>query len=156
MSFGCWNTDKWTTTPIDESPTHYCGFVTSLWPIVMRTFPSGSRASSRCRHVDYHPLIVANYSQRFHGMACKKVRFTRAGPAVTVLAYAYTIFIQANVIHSDIFTLLNNWFSLCFTLMFLLGSLKRDQSAFVPRRASMPKTSKVQHLSCSDKITFIF
>ena len=46
--------------------------VTSFWPIVMRTFQSGSRASSCRRQVDYHSLIVKNYSQHFHWLACKK------------------------------------------------------------------------------------
>ena len=39
--------------------------VTSFGPIVMRTFPSGSRASSHRRQADYHSLIIENYSRRF-------------------------------------------------------------------------------------------
>ena len=38
----------------------------------MRTFPSGSRASSRRRQVDYHSLIIENYLRRFHWLVCKK------------------------------------------------------------------------------------
>ena len=41
----------------------------------MRTFPSGSRASSRRRQVDYHSLIIDNYSRRFHWLVCKKPWF---------------------------------------------------------------------------------
>ena len=46
--------------------------VTSFGSIVMRTFPSGSRMSSKHRQADYHSLIIKNYSQRFHWLACKK------------------------------------------------------------------------------------
>ena len=42
--------------------------VTSFWPIVMRTFSSRSLGSSRRRQVDYHSLIIDNYSRRFLGV----------------------------------------------------------------------------------------
>ena len=71
---------------IDENPHRstaapllwYCDvtqtpIVTSFWPIVMRTFSSRSLASSRRRQVDYHSLIIDNYSRRFHWLACKKL-----------------------------------------------------------------------------------
>ena len=44
-----------------------------LWSIVVRIFPSGSRASFHCREVDYHSLIIDNFSRRFHWLACKKI-----------------------------------------------------------------------------------
>ena len=48
----------------------YCYMCTSFWPIVRRTFPSGPRASSRRRQVDYHSLIIENDLQRYHWLAC--------------------------------------------------------------------------------------
>ena len=46
--------------------------VTSVWLIVMRTFPSVWCESSHRRRVDYHSLIIDNYSRRFHRLAYKK------------------------------------------------------------------------------------
>ena len=48
----------------------YCDVI---WPTVLRTFLSGSLASSRRRQVDYHSLIIESGSRRFHWLACKKV-----------------------------------------------------------------------------------
>ena len=50
--------NRWKLPSIDAPLLWYCDvtqtpIMTSFWPIVMRTFPSGSRASSRRRQVDY-------------------------------------------------------------------------------------------------------
>ena len=81
MIFECWNIGKSMKTAIDRSPLHCCGIVTShkhllwrnFWSIVTRTFPSRSRASSHRHQVDYHSIIIENYSRRFHWLACKKI-----------------------------------------------------------------------------------
>ena len=82
MIFGFWNTNKSMSShrSIACPLLWYCDvtqtlIVTSFWPIVMKTFPSGSRASSRSRQVDYHSLIIENYSQRFHWLACNNISY---------------------------------------------------------------------------------
>ena len=65
MMLGCWNTDK----SKKNLSIYRRSIAVVLWrilAIVMRTIPSGSRVSSHRRQVDYHLLIIANYSRRFH------------------------------------------------------------------------------------------
>ena len=47
----------------------------SFWAIVLRTFPSGPRASSCPRQVDYYSLIIESDSRRFHWLAYKNVTY---------------------------------------------------------------------------------
>ena len=70
--------NRWKLPSIDHHPIavtlwrHANTYSYVIWLIVMRTFPSGSRASSHRRQVNYHSLIIENYPQPFHRLACKK------------------------------------------------------------------------------------
>ena len=73
------NIDKSMKTPINRSPLHWSGIVTSrkhlLWRILVDCHENVSKCVtcvSRRRQVDYHSLIIENYSRRFHWLACKK------------------------------------------------------------------------------------
>ena len=87
MIFRPLNTAKWTKTPIDQSPRPCClrwvgrlwycdvmqiPIVISFWPIVLRTFLNGSRASFRRRQVDYHSLIDQSHRYGRHQAACRE------------------------------------------------------------------------------------
>ena len=97
-----WNPHRSITTPL----LWYCDvtqtpIVTSFGSIVMRTFPSGSCASSHRRQADYHSLIIEIYSWRFHWLACKKSKLS--------ILWKLSVDISGNVFpNADIFRKLSD------------------------------------------------
>ena len=65
MIFGCWNTDKSMTYPINRSPLHCCGIVTSRKHLLWRHFNRLSWERCQVDHVRLPAAIFIKYQCSF-------------------------------------------------------------------------------------------